>query len=123
MTPFKQAIVMIETTVNPISAERVPLEKSLLRVLATGVYMDTDMPPFNKAAMDGFACRKADLGHSGKLTALQLPIEHPYTQKKKDTLYFVPVDLSEKGTALPLEFHGSAHIHALYMLNAIDYYG
>lgn len=30
-------------------------------VLAEPVYSDMDMPPFNKSAVDGFACRKAEL--------------------------------------------------------------
>lgn len=30
-------------------------------VLAEPVYSDMDMPPFDKSAVDGFACRKADL--------------------------------------------------------------
>lgn len=30
-------------------------------VLAEAVYADMDMPPFNKSAVDGFACRKADV--------------------------------------------------------------
>jgi molybdopterin molybdotransferase len=34
---------------------------SLNRVLAEDVISDVDMPPFDKAAMDGFACRKEDL--------------------------------------------------------------
>ena len=31
------------------------------RVLADDIVSDVDMPPFNKAAVDGFACRKVDL--------------------------------------------------------------
>ncbi len=32
------------------------------RVLATDVMSDVDMPPFDKAAVDGYACRRVDLG-------------------------------------------------------------
>jgi molybdopterin molybdotransferase len=32
------------------------------RILSGDVISDIDMPPFNKAAVDGFACRKEDLG-------------------------------------------------------------
>jgi molybdopterin molybdotransferase len=34
---------------------------SLKRVLAEDNHSDTNIPPFEKSAMDGFACRKADL--------------------------------------------------------------
>lgn len=43
---------------------------------------------------------------------LHLPIEEDYSRKKGDQLIFVPVTLTRHGTVLPLEYHGSAHIHA-----------
>ncbi len=45
------------------SSERVSLDQAMGRVLAEDVLSDTDMPPFNKSAMDGYACRRADLEH------------------------------------------------------------
>jgi molybdopterin molybdotransferase len=63
MILFEQALRVIETSVSPLSTEEVPLEKALNRILAKEVISDVDMPPFNKAAMDGFACRKSDLGN------------------------------------------------------------
>jgi len=41
--------------------EWVDLGSSLGRVLAEDVFSDTDMPPFDKSAMDGYACRREDL--------------------------------------------------------------
>jgi molybdopterin molybdotransferase len=60
--PFEEAyrIVMDHVTVFPI--ERVSMMDCLGRILAEDIYSDTDMPPFNKSAVDGFACRTADLG-------------------------------------------------------------
>ncbi|NTW06573.1 MAG: molybdopterin molybdenumtransferase MoeA, partial [Syntrophaceae bacterium] len=43
-----------------LEVEFVKLNHSLDRVLACDVRSDTDMPPFNRAAMDGYACRRAD---------------------------------------------------------------
>ncbi|NTV84389.1 MAG: molybdopterin molybdotransferase MoeA [Bacteroidales bacterium] len=63
MVLFEQAIRVIESSVSPLNAEEVPLEKALNRILAQEVISDMDMPPFNKAAMDGFACRRSDLGY------------------------------------------------------------
>ena len=31
-------------------------------MLRTDIISDMDMPPFNKSTVDGFACRRADLG-------------------------------------------------------------
>jgi molybdopterin molybdotransferase len=42
-------------------SETVSLSNSLGRVLAEDIYSDSDMPPFDKSAMDGYACRRADL--------------------------------------------------------------
>lgn len=44
-----------------LDSERVSLTSALARVLAENVTTDIDMPPFRKAAMDGFACRRQDL--------------------------------------------------------------
>jgi molybdopterin molybdotransferase len=63
MILFEQALRVIETSVSPLSTEEVPLEKALNRILAKEVISDADMPPFNKAAMDGYACRRSDLGN------------------------------------------------------------
>ncbi len=45
------------------NTEILPLNEVLNRILAEDVYSDVNMPPFHKAAVDGFACRKSDLQH------------------------------------------------------------
>ena len=44
-----------------LDTEQVNYLKSAGRVLAKSVYSDVDMPPFNKSAMDGYACKREDL--------------------------------------------------------------
>ena len=44
-----------------MQTEKVPLGECMDRVLAEDVASDMDMPPHNMSAMDGFACRQADL--------------------------------------------------------------
>ena len=51
--------VMDSSFSTPI--EQISFVNSLGRVLAADVASDTDMPPFNKATVDGFACRKSEL--------------------------------------------------------------
>jgi molybdopterin molybdotransferase len=41
--------------------EQIALYESLNRVLAQDIVADIDMPPFDKSAMDGFACKRADI--------------------------------------------------------------
>jgi molybdopterin molybdotransferase len=55
-----QAVVLQHARALP--ARTVPLDQAALgRVLAEDVASDLDMPPFDKALMDGFAVRAADL--------------------------------------------------------------
>jgi len=58
--PFQEAYErMMGAAVLP--GESVELSRALGRVLAQDVVADMDMPPFDKSAMDGYACRRADL--------------------------------------------------------------
>ena len=61
MVGFEEALSLILTDARLSGAERVGFNDALHRVLAEDICSDVDMPPFNKAAMDGFACRRADL--------------------------------------------------------------
>ena len=57
--------------------ERVALSASYGRILAENVVSDTDMPPFPKSAMDGYACRREDLASPlkvvGEVAAGEMP--------------------------------------------------
>jgi molybdopterin molybdotransferase len=63
MISLEQALRVIESSVLPLGSEDIPLEKAMNRVLAQDLISDADMPPFNKAAMDGYACRRSDLNN------------------------------------------------------------
>jgi molybdopterin molybdotransferase len=61
MIPVAEAIRIVVERAEPLAAERVPLDEALGRVLAEEVFADTDLPPFDRAQMDGYAVRSADL--------------------------------------------------------------
>lgn len=61
MLTVSEAIAAIVTEVRRLPATRVPLGEALGHVLAENVVSDLDSPPFDKALMDGFAVRSADL--------------------------------------------------------------
>lgn len=61
MIPFEEAKKILKENVRRLPVEEVFLDASLNRVLAENIVSDMDMPPFNKAAMDGYACKKADI--------------------------------------------------------------
>ena len=61
MISVTEAISIVLEQAEPLEVERVPLEESAGRVLAEEVFADTDLPPFDRAQMDGYAVRSADL--------------------------------------------------------------
>ncbi|MEN6335941.1 MAG: gephyrin-like molybdotransferase Glp [Phycisphaerales bacterium] len=62
MIELKEALTIVLDSARPLGSERVGLADALGRVLAENVAADRDMPPFDKATVDGFACRRVDLG-------------------------------------------------------------
>ncbi|MCB8994143.1 MAG: molybdopterin molybdotransferase MoeA [Bacteroidales bacterium] len=68
MINFEEADAFVRSIIPPGKTERVPLANSLMRVLAEDVVADMNMPPFNKSAVDGFACRREDLGKALRVT-------------------------------------------------------
>jgi molybdopterin molybdotransferase len=62
MLKLDEALQIVLRSARPLSGERVDLNHALHRVLAEDVASDMDMPPFDKALRDGYACRRADLG-------------------------------------------------------------
>jgi len=62
MIKFEQAFSIVQNSTNStVDMERVDFIDSLGRILGEDVFSDINMPPFDKSAMDGFACRKEDL--------------------------------------------------------------
>jgi molybdenum cofactor synthesis domain-containing protein len=61
MIPVSEAVRIILEQTAPLETERVPIERALGRVLAEDVVADTDLPPFDRAQMDGYAVRSEDL--------------------------------------------------------------
>ena len=60
--------------------ETVELLSSNTRILAEDAISDVNMPPFDKAAMDGYACRKQDI--ENELSVLEVIQAGKVPQKK-----------------------------------------
>jgi len=58
---FEKAYEIVLANVKLAKCENVNFTLSLGRVLAMDVFADMDMPPFNKSAVDGYACRSSDI--------------------------------------------------------------
>jgi len=61
MLDYRSALSLIVASARPLPSEKVTLQQAHNRVLAADVFYDIDMPPFDKSAMDGYACRMSDL--------------------------------------------------------------
>ncbi|MFN2598337.1 MAG: gephyrin-like molybdotransferase Glp [Pyrinomonadaceae bacterium] len=60
MLPVPEAIRRVERESPRLAAEEVSLRDARGRVLAADVVADTDLPPFDRALMDGYAVHAAD---------------------------------------------------------------
>lgn len=70
MIRFEEALAIIEKASTSMTVERVALMDALGRVLAEDIASDMDMPPFDKSAVDGYACRRSDLDRPLKVMEL-----------------------------------------------------
>jgi molybdopterin molybdotransferase len=60
MISVDEALEYVLKHFEPLEPERVEILDALDRVLAEDIYSDTDIPPFDNSAMDGYAVRAAD---------------------------------------------------------------
>jgi molybdopterin molybdotransferase len=70
MLPVEKALAIVLSETTPLPDEEVPLADAIGRVLASDVRCDRDLPPFDRAAMDGYALRAGDV--AGAPVALEV---------------------------------------------------
>jgi molybdenum cofactor synthesis domain-containing protein len=61
MIPVSEAIKIVKSQTHRLSIEEVALQDSLNRFLGEDIVADTDLPPFNRSQMDGYAVRADDV--------------------------------------------------------------
>jgi molybdopterin molybdotransferase len=61
MITVASALSLILEQAKTFEAEQMPLQNCIGRTLAEDIYADRDYPPFNRSAMDGYACRSQDI--------------------------------------------------------------
>lgn len=67
MITYSEALEIILGSITQRQTEPISFDQSLGRTLAADVYSGIDMPPFNKAAMDGYACKLEDIKNPLKI--------------------------------------------------------
>lgn len=80
MILFEDALNIVLQTETHLQSEEVYFHDALGRILAEDVTSDINMPPFNKAAMDGFAIRESDI--ENELTIIETIAAGQTPQKK-----------------------------------------
>jgi molybdopterin molybdotransferase len=63
MITVDEALKIVLDSSIATGSEYIGFSESLGRILAEDVRSDVDMPPFNRSAVDGYACRIADIGN------------------------------------------------------------
>ena len=101
--PLEEARAIIEQAIVPIErTERIPVLDANGRVLARDVAADADVPPFSRAAMDGYAVRAADTAGATKQSPVVLRcIEQTFTGQVS-TQSVGPGQCIEVATGAPL---------------------
>jgi molybdopterin molybdotransferase len=61
MITYEEALKTVLNHSYHSGNEAISLQDSIGRVLVEDVFSDVNMPPFNRSAVDGYACRKADI--------------------------------------------------------------
>jgi molybdenum cofactor synthesis domain-containing protein len=63
MVPVAEAIEVVLQQSPEVETDSVPLNDAANRVLAEDIIADSDLPPFDRAQMDGYAVRAADVAN------------------------------------------------------------
>src|SRR3954468_14220844 len=67
MLTIEEALGAVLEQARPLPSTSEPLDRALRCVLAEDVAADIDLPPFDKALVDGYAVRSADLAGGDRL--------------------------------------------------------
>lgn len=70
MISKEEAFRIVMGSSRSTGTETVVFSQAAGRVLAVDVFSDMDIPPFNRSAVDGYACRKEDLGNELEITEI-----------------------------------------------------
>ncbi|MDD2964661.1 MAG: molybdopterin molybdotransferase MoeA [Bacteroidales bacterium] len=85
MHTLDQAREIVLSQVQLMGVERVQLSESLNRRLAAPILSDMEMPPFRKAAVDGYACLRSDLDKPIRILGVVAAGTYPETRIEEGT--------------------------------------
>ena len=105
MLTVDQAIEAILRHSRPLAARSTALIDALGRTLAEDIAADMDLPPFDKALMDGYAVRSRDLAETGEY---RLEVVEEITAGRVPTRPLRQGEAARIMTGAPLPLHADA---------------
>jgi molybdopterin molybdotransferase len=72
MITFENAYEIVSNSARILGIEEVDLLATIGRVIAQDVVSDINMPPFDKSAVDGYACKRNDFNSNNRLEILEI---------------------------------------------------
>jgi molybdopterin molybdotransferase len=84
MITFEEALGIVMESAFETDAETISFNASDNRILAEDIFSDLDMPPFNRSAVDGYACRRSDLNNNLKVIEVIAAGKAPVKSVGKD---------------------------------------
>lgn len=74
MLPIADAVKIVKEQTSLLPSERVEIHSALGRVLAEDIVADSDLPPFDRSQMDGYALRAAEIETASSANPVKLKI-------------------------------------------------
>jgi len=101
--PLDEARQLLDAAITPVGrVERVSLDDADGRVLAADLAAAADVPPFDRAAMDGYAVRAEDTFGAGRTEPRALRIVEKVLTGQVPVLPIGPRECSEIATGAPM---------------------
>lgn len=98
----EEALDRVLQLVKPLPPEQVPILDALDRVLEEDIYSDVDIPPFDNAAMDGYAVIAADIAGASPDTPVRLRVIGDLAAGSAPTVHVSPGTAVRIMTGAPL---------------------
>ncbi|ANF21925.1 gephyrin-like molybdotransferase Glp [Thermococcus piezophilus] len=110
VVPLEEALEVIESFPLERRVEKVPLEETLGRVLAEDVVSPIDVPPFDRATVDGYAVRAEDTFMASESEPVKLKVIGEINAGDTPTVELKPGESVYISTGAPLPKNADAVI-------------
>ncbi|CAB50326.1 molybdenum cofactor synthesis domain-containing protein [Pyrococcus abyssi] len=112
VVPLERALEIVNSFTLPLGTEEVKLSEALGRIVAEDIYSPIDIPPFDRATVDGYAVRAEDTFMASEANPIKLKVvgeihagEEPKLELKKgETVYISTGAMLPKNADAVIQF-------------------